>query len=167
MLARTLQRLVDEKLTTAREIADLAGVSASTVYRWIAGQSQPDFDSIRLLVRHLPEPRAQRAILSTFSAGTPWRYQYIDHELDVNDDGQIDVNDALDSSIRAVQSAGEMLAKVRDASQDRRLSAEQVGVVIKALNEVVQECSVTQQVMVRVWEGEQNQRKRARRGDGA
>ena len=162
MLAKTLQRLIDDKLTTAGEIAELAGVSSSTVYRWIGGKSQPDFDSIRLLVRHMPDPKAQRAILSAFSAGTSWRFQYLDTDLDVNRDGRVDVNDALDASIRAVDAASELLVKVRKASKDDRLTQDQIGPVIKVLNEVVQQCSITQQIMVRVWEMDDKRRKRAR-----
>ena len=63
MLAKTLKRIIDKQFTSAKEISELTGVSQSTVYRWIAGQSQPDFDSVRLLVRLLPDKRAQKALL--------------------------------------------------------------------------------------------------------
>ena len=105
MLTKTLNRMIEKKQTTAREIAEMAGVSTSTVYRWIAGQSQPDFNSIRLLVRHLPNKDAQETLLQTFTMGTTWQFARPDLELDVNADGKIDAADALDASIEAVHSS--------------------------------------------------------------
>ena len=90
MLAKTLHRIIDKKFTTAKEVSELAGVSQSTVYRWIAGQSQPDFDSVRLLVRLLPDMRAQKALLTAFTAGTDWHATHMNLELDVNHDGKVD-----------------------------------------------------------------------------
>ena len=51
MLARTLQRLIARNLTSAREIGELTGKAPSTVYRWISGASEPDFNSVRLLLK--------------------------------------------------------------------------------------------------------------------
>jgi len=150
MLSSALRRLVEEKLTTVDEIGELAGVSTSTVYRWIAGQSQPHFDSIRLLVRHLSNPAAQRALLTAFTAGTAWQMRYYDGDLDVNQDGRIDANDALDSAINVVRAAGKSLSTIRDACQgglpDRDLSK----AAIEVLEEAVHQCCVTQQVLVNI-----------------
>ena len=112
MLQKTLQRIIDQKLTSAREIGELSGVSTSTVYRWIAGQSQPDFDSIRMLVRHLPDKRAQEEILSSFLNGTEWNASRLDLELDFNNDGKIDGEDALEATIESVQAAAKSLGRI-------------------------------------------------------
>ena len=72
MIAHTLQTLIQDRLTTARELGEVAGVAPSTVYRWINGESQPDFHSVRLMLRHLPSQRAQERLLSAFTLGTPW-----------------------------------------------------------------------------------------------
>ena len=72
LLAPTLQKLIDANATTAKDLGEMAGVSSSTIYRWINGESEPDFDSIRLILHHLPDPNAQLAILTAFIAGTPW-----------------------------------------------------------------------------------------------
>jgi AcrR family transcriptional regulator len=84
MLATTLQKLVEEGKTTVPELAELAGVSPSTVYRWLGRRSQPDFDSIRLLVRHLPDPMTQQSILALLTTGTSWRLTRHDVDLDIN-----------------------------------------------------------------------------------
>lgn len=150
MLSRTLQQIIDRKQSTAREMGELAGVSTSTVYRWIASQSQPDFDSIRLLVRHLPHPDAQEALLTVMIAGTDWNLDHVQLNLDLNDDGQIDATDALDGSITAVRHAAESLARVRatcceDGSPP---DAEDTLALIAELGEVVKHCTITQRVLL-------------------
>ncbi len=152
MLEAALQRIINRKLTTAREIGEMAGVSTSTVYRWISGQSQPDFNSIRLLVRHLPDRRAQEAILSAFVAGTAWQLRHLELELDVNEDGTIDADDALDAAIDAVKAAAKTLQQVRSASRQRGLSAEQTIEVLALLNQVARHCTVTERVLVQLAE---------------
>jgi transcriptional regulator with XRE-family HTH domain len=158
MLAFTLQTLIERKMTTAQELADLSGVAPSTVYRWISGESEPDFDAVRLLLRHLPHVEAQRAILACFTAGTPWQHFPIEVELDVNRDGRIDDNDALDAAIEAVQAAGDSLAAVREACKDRVIDADQVARVIHRINGVLCQCTITQRVLLRLAENRRKAR---------
>lgn len=148
MLTKTLNRMIDKKQTTAREIAEMAGVSASTVYRWIAGQSQPDFDSIRLLVRHLPNKEAQESLLNVFTMGTTWQFACPDLELDINADGKIDAADALDASIEAVNSSVKNLKKLRAAFRDGKADADEVLELIHLLQCTSSQCMITQQVLV-------------------
>lgn len=148
MLTKTLNRMIEKKQTTAREIAEMAGVSASTVYRWIAGQSQPDFDSIRLLVRHLPNKEAQESLLNAFTMGTAWQFACPDMELDVNADGKIDAADALDASIEAVHCSVKNLKKIRAAFCDGKADADEVLELIHLLQSTSSQCMVTQQILV-------------------
>jgi predicted transcriptional regulator len=152
MLSKMLQQIIDQKLTNAREVGELAGVSTSTVYRWISGESQPDFDSIRLLVRHLRDPRAQEAILAVFAAGTSWQFSHTELELDVNDDGQVNAEDALDASVQAVKAAADSLVRVRHARRENGLTAEQTLELIALLNNVVRQCTITERVLVHMSE---------------
>ena len=148
MLARTLRKLIEDGTTTAREIGELAGVSTSTVYRWTNGDSRPDFDSVRLLVRLLPSPEGQEAILGAFINGTPWQVQHSQTNLDVNQDGQVDVEDALDAAIDIVRAAAHSLTRIRSAHQDSKFTAEDVIEVADLLNRVSRQCNITQQVLV-------------------
>lgn len=158
MLTKTLNRLIEKKLTTAREIAELSGVSTSTVYRWIAGQSQPDFDSIRLLVRHLPNKAAQQSLLHTFTMGTSWQFTRPDLELDVNADGTVDAADALDASVEAVHSSANNLKQLRAAFRDGHADADEVLELIHLLQHTAGQCMVTQQVLVHLMEKRKRRR---------
>ncbi len=158
MLAKTLHQLIEQKITTAREIGELAGVSTSTVYRWIARQSQPDFDSIRLLMRHLPHRAGQEALLHVFMAGTDWTATHQQIELDINRDGRVDAEDALDASIEAVKESGRTLAQVRIASRDDALTPDQTLEVIGQLNQVIRHCTITQRVLIEMSEQRRKRR---------
>jgi len=151
MLGKTLQRVIDQKLTNAREIGELSGVSTSTVYRWIAGQSQPDFDSIRLLVRHLPDQVAQEEILQAFTNGTDWHCSRLDLELDMNNDGRIDAEDALDAVIECVKGASESLVAIRNTSHSP-MDAEETLAAVSTISHVMRHCAITQRVLVELAE---------------
>lgn len=159
MLARTLDKLVQDGLTTPTEIAELAGVSPSTAYRWIAGSSEPDFNSIRLLIRHLKNPLAQEALLSVVATGTGYRYQRATLDADVNHDGKIDADDALDAAIRTVYAAGESLTSVRESLADDRVDREEVVRLMAVLNDVVLHSALVQEVLVRLVEQHKPRRK--------
>ncbi len=125
MIDRTLQHLIEEKLTSAREISELAGVSTSTVYRWIAGESQPDFHSVRLLLRHLSHRRAQETLLSAFASGTGWHFLHSNCDKDVNHDGRVDTDDALDAAIETIKAAACTLDQLQKANRDQQLTADE------------------------------------------
>lgn len=148
MLSKTLKRIIDKQFTSAKEISELTGVSQSTVYRWIAGQSQPDFDSVRLLVRLLPDTRAQKALLTAFTAGTDWHVTHMELELDVNADGKIDAEDALDASCHALKASSNTLLSIREASKGKILSGDETLELIALLNHTVRHCTITQRILV-------------------
>lgn len=157
MLAQTLQRLIDQRLTTAREIGELTGVAQSTVYRWINGESEPDFNTIRLLLRHLPDHAAQEAILSSFCMGTEWVYSRTKLDLDFNHDGRIDIEDALDACIQSVQSTAQSLERLRAAARDGTINSDDALALGTVLGDVMNQCSAARQII-----GKVSERKRAR-----
>lgn len=148
MLAKTLKRIIDNNFSSAKEISELTGVSQSTVYRWIAGQSQPDFDSVRLLVRLLPDARAQKAILTAFTAGSDWHVTHMNLELDVNMDGKVDADDALDASCHALKTSSDTLVSIREASKGKVLNSDETLELISLLNHTVRHCTITQRILV-------------------
>ena len=148
MLSKTLKRIIDKQFTSAKEMSELTGVSQSTVYRWVAGQSQPDFDSIRLLVRLLPDTRAQKALLTAFTAGTDWHVTHMNLELDINMDGKVDSDDALDASCQALKTSSETLVSIREANKGKVLNSDETLELISLLNHTVRHCTITQRILV-------------------
>ncbi len=156
MFDKTLQRIIEQKWTSARELGELAGVSTSTVYRWISGETQPDFNSVRLLLRHLTHPRAQEELLTCFTSGTQWHFTRAELELDFNQDGRIDAEDAMDASCAAVKAAADSMDQVRSACRGKTPSAEETLEMIALLNRVIRKCTVAQRVLVDMAERRKN-----------
>ncbi len=159
LLAPTLQKLIDTDATTAKDLGEMAGVSSSTIYRWINGESEPDFDSIRLILHHLPDPQAQLAILTAFIAGTPWTVTQNAGELDVNNDGRVGTEDALDAAIQCVSVASDSLQQIRTACRDGKVSQAEAAHVAQLLADVINQCSITQQVVMSIAQPERRKAK--------
>jgi len=150
LLAPALQKLIDTHTTTAKDLGEMAGVSSSTIYRWINGESEPDFDSIRLILHHLPSADAQLAIITAFIAGSPWTVTQTVGELDVNHDGQVGTEDALDSAISCVLVASDSLQQIRMACSDGKVTQAEAQRVSQLLADVINQCSITQQVVMSI-----------------
>lgn len=159
MLATTLQQMIDRKLTSAAEISELTGVATSTVYRWLHGTSEPDFNAIRLLLRHLPDVNAQRALLDVFTAGTTWRFFNAETDLDLNQDGRIDHEDAMSASIESVRVAGESLWQLRHHCEALPNLGKSEGTqLVAVVGEVIHHCTIVQRIVTDMVE----RRKKAR-----
>ena len=63
MFGSIVCQLLDQKLTTLKELEEVTGRGTSTVYRWKNGESEPHYTDMRLLIRHLGSPDARRSIL--------------------------------------------------------------------------------------------------------
>ena len=152
MLASTLQQLIDHRLTTIDEIAELAGVSNSTVYRWMGRKSQPDFDAVRRIIRGLPNRRAQEALLAVLTTGTGWRIRAAELTLDINHDGRVDADDALDGAIRVVRDAGRSLVQVRSACATGEVPKEELVNLVALLNHVIEHSTLVQEILIQLVE---------------
>lgn len=150
MLAETLQKIIDDELTTVQEIGTVTGTAPSTVYRWLKGQSDPSFSSIRMLIRHLKDSKAQGMLLASLTAATSWRFFNLELDLDINHDGVIDAADAMDASIEAVRAAGRSLSEVRDAIKAGHIENATALNLIQTLHNVIRQATTTQQVLLRL-----------------
>src|SRR5690606_18289147 len=145
---------------SVREVSELTGVASSTVYRWLSNESVPDFETVRLLVRLLPDRTGQEALIRTFVAGTPYRVFHSESELDVNQDGIIDINDALDASIQSVKSASDSLTSIRMHSGDDNAMRHGAAEAVASLDKAIRECTTAQQVLIHV--ADSSKRRKAR-----
>ncbi|MEX2672112.1 MAG: helix-turn-helix transcriptional regulator [Phycisphaeraceae bacterium] len=152
MISAALRNLIDQQLTSVGEIGELAGVAPSTVYRWVNGQTQPPYDSIRLLIRHLPNARAQRVLLLHTIRGTAWQVRGPHASLDVNADGKIDAEDALDTMIRIVSAASQSLEQTRESLRQTPLSQNELMEAVETLEDVAIESCLAQQILAKIHE---------------
>ena len=160
MIAATLQKMIADGITSAKEVSELTGVASSTVYRWLNEKSQPDFTAMSMLLRQLPHKEGQQRLLAAYMAGTAWQFYQIEAEIDVNFDGKVDEEDALIASIESVRTASESLSRLRmtvDAIENNQPADSHD--VIQMLNEVISHCNVVQQILIKLSD---KQRKKAR-----
>jgi transcriptional regulator with XRE-family HTH domain len=148
MIDLVLRRMIDEKLTTVQELGDLTGVAPSTVYRWMAGQSEPDYKQLRMLLVHLPNIRAQELVLQALTAGTHWRAESEKVELDVNNDGRIDGFDALDVAIQSVQDSTDSLGRIRETCRTGKITREEVEKISDLLSRISRQSMTAEMILL-------------------
>lgn len=144
MLSVTLRRLIDQKLTTAREIGELTGTAPSTVYRWIRGEAQPSFDTIRLLMRHLRNREAQAALLAAFTVSTPWRFSADDVDIEIPRESGADIHVDLESALRTLQATIRSMSTIHDAAGDRSLSDNETEQLMRDTQAVIRASTLLQ-----------------------
>lgn len=109
MIATTLQECLEEGLISHPELQDLLNLDRSSVYRYISGQTPLRYDQIRVLVKHIKSPHARSRILTDLLSGTPFVATYIESDLDINGDGDINTRDAIASTAKICEEAASML----------------------------------------------------------
>lgn len=125
MLADIIQNLIDGRHTTAKEIAHVTGYASSTVYGWLSGQARIPADAIRSLCTRHPSVDVQNAICDAMTGSrASIANPLTDEELDVNGDGTIDCDDALDSAIAAVGAASRLLDEVRQTHLTKHVDSD-------------------------------------------
>jgi hypothetical protein len=100
VLNHVLRQLHDAGHLTVKQMADLLGIQPDNVYPYHHDR-QLTMDRFRLIFRHCGNPVAQQALLQVLLEGTDWQAEYCDKDLDVNGDGDVNVDDALVAAIDA------------------------------------------------------------------
>lgn len=153
MLAPTLRRLIEDKRTHAKELAQVAGVAPSTVYRWIDGESEPDFTHLARLMSGLHDTLAREGLLLALLGESGFSVRRENLKLDVNGDGVVDHHDAIAAVCHAIGHTTDSLQAIHDASRDRRLSADELTQVLALLQAAAVQCATTQAVLVEMGKG--------------
>lgn len=148
MLAATLNRLIDDKLTTPKELAQVAGVALSTVYRWLDRSGEPDFSQLIALMSKMSNLQAREGVLLALVADSDFHVMPRSGILDVNGDGVIDQHDALEAVCLAIGHTTNSLQAINQATHDRSLSNEELSQVQALLQEAMHQCATTQAVLV-------------------
>lgn len=149
MIAETLEMLIEKQWSSAREMGEICDKAPSTIYRWIKGQSEPDFGSIQLLLRHLKNRQAQHALLTAFLSDSPWQAIRFDHDLDTNHDGRVNADDALAAAVKTVKLTGESLEVIHTACQQGRVDSEHAVDIISLLDEIAEQAQMARRIVAR------------------
>lgn len=114
MICEILQDLNNSGALTAKRLARLLQKSDSTAYRYIAGDIEPEWGQMCTIFQHCASQVVQERILADLVDATGWACEYIDTDLDVNADGEINTDDVLDGAISANKSLSQLLVMTRE-----------------------------------------------------
>lgn len=125
VISETIRFVVNQGWTTNVELAELGHISDSSVGRYATDESQPDFRTVQLWVRNHPSPRVRQAFADLFLEGTGGAAILpVDvAAADVNGDGRLTCDDALDSAIQAMGDTRDALVEVRAATRDGQVTS--------------------------------------------
>lgn len=141
MLANLLKQLIDERLTSVREVESITGRTASTVYRWLAGQTRPDFEDVRLLIGGMRRPEARRRMLGLVTAELPVVMQWIprpavERSGEPRSDQQIG-EAVMDATVEAIRSVNQTLEDVRTIARGQRLNPARLFELVDQLDRAI------------------------------
>jgi transcriptional regulator with XRE-family HTH domain len=150
MLASTLQHLIQDKLVTVREVAELTGRGESTVYRWISGESQPDFEEVRLLTRRLKHAEARRRLAEMFTSGMPVTVEWRADVEDSAGEGQRESPAAaLDAGLEALRDVADVLQREREMLRIGQVAESAAVRTIGSIDAAIRHLLVSKGILVR------------------
>ena len=152
MFGPIIRHLLDNKLTTIKEIEEVTGRGSSTVYRWINDESDPHHTDMRLLIRHMTNPEARRTILSLLTADLPIVINWItDHPTpdDAGNDTAADRggHEVLDRSLIALDCLTHALSEGNDALRRQTLTKESYIKLVSLVDETIHNLTTSKNLL--------------------
>ena len=123
VISQVLSELVHQKVTSVKEIADVTGRGESTVYRWLAGQSEPEFSEMVTLMRSVASPKVRKRLVDTFIKELPVQVEWLndaDGALSPTATSQQRM-DAVDLAVLAMASLVRVLIAQRPSLRGKEL----------------------------------------------
>lgn len=154
MFSEALRHLLEKNLTTRKEIQDVTGRGASTIYRWLNAETEPQYHDIRSLVRRMQNPEARRTLVGLLTGGLPVTIKWLEDDVTPNVSTK-ELRDeasehALDASLLALECISELLVEEREAMRQKSISTEKAAHVIELCDEVIRQLTVVKNTAVAV-----------------
>ncbi len=126
MIGTMIRQLVDQGLTSLRELETVTDRGTSTIYRWMNGESEPHCSDLQKLVKRLSNAEARRTVLGFLTSDLPVHLCWFDADdvilygEEPTEGGQ----DVLSKSLEALDDLSEVLKREHDAIRRQDLSPE-------------------------------------------
>jgi transcriptional regulator with XRE-family HTH domain len=147
-----IRHLLDQKLTSLKEIEEITGRGTSTIYRWMNGETEPHFTDMRLLVRRLGNPTARRTLVAMLTADLPIVVNWVGDEDFIGEDaagGRHDGHDLLDRTIVALDCLTDIIAEAHDAVRGGTVSAESFAHLVNMMDEAIRHITASKNLLQR------------------
>jgi transcriptional regulator with XRE-family HTH domain len=126
MFGTIIRQLLDDKLTSLRELEEVTGRGTSTIYRWINDETEPHFTDVRLLVRHLERSEARHTLVGLLTADLPivvdWLAEESRKDWGEETDAQRAGHEVLERSLFALDCLSDALSEGNEAIRKQDLS---------------------------------------------
>ncbi len=149
MFGHVIRHLLDNKLTTIKEMEEVTGRGSSTIYRWINDESDPHHTDMRLLIRHIRNPNAGRTILSLLTADLPVVINWVSVETppDESTGDERGGHEVLDRSLIALDCLTHALSEGNDALRRRELTKDSYIKLITLVDETIHHLTASKQLL--------------------
>lgn len=144
LYSRIIRALLDEQLSNVAEIERITGRGASTVYRWMRGETEPHAEDLRVLIRQCADARARRLVMDMLTADLPIEVRWLD---DVDEQRQRlerenrnDGNDVVDMILQAMDRVADLAKALRDSIRtEPKLTEQRHAELVRMMNESVRD----------------------------
>ena len=155
MFGTIIRNLLDNKLTTIKEIEEVTGRGSSTIYRWINSESEPHHTDMRLLIRHMTSPEARRTLLSLLTADLPIVINWIqekdpraDEPASASADQRLeDGYEVLNQSLLALDCLGHALTEGNEALRTQQLSKDAYVKLVSLVDETIRHLTASKNML--------------------
>ena len=154
MIAMVIRRLLDAKLTTVKELEEVTGRGTSTIYRWLNGESEPQYSDVRLIVRHMRDPEAQRTMVSLLASDLPVVVKWTnDDDFTVQDEaGQThDGHEVLDRTLLALDCLTHVLSEQNEAIHKQKVTEESFANLITMMDQTIRHLTASKNMLQRYY----------------
>lgn len=149
MLSHTLNSLIDDGHVTVKVLSIVGECPESTVRDMLHRESDlPQYRRLARWCRHLPDV-CRQALIDSLTAGTA-SCQTHRIDLDVNHDGRVDQDDAIDGAIQMNRHIAGILEQVRKASRDGRIDEGESAQIVQLLRDSIRSADTIVQLLMQI-----------------
>ena len=150
MFGTIIRHLLDNKLTTMKEMEEITGRGSSTIYRWMNGESEPHHTDMRLLIRHIGSDEARRIIVSMLTSDLPIIVKWVEPEASDEAGDESDTlggHEVLERSLLALDCLTHALSAGNDALRRKELTKESYIKLITLVDDTIRHLTASKNLL--------------------
>lgn len=157
VICDTLRELNDSGRLPVLRVADMLNLSRSAGYELLNRDLR--FNEYRTIFRQSADADVQASLLATLLKGTGWVATHLATDLDVNGDGDIDINDILKAGIDGMAELGGYLQDLQTALATGSADDHTLAEVERRQTEVMTQLAAIGQIAHHIHEQQSRRRK--------
>ncbi len=149
MISALLQKLINQNLSSVREISEITGRGESTIYRWLGGESHPTYRDVELIVRKVANPHAREQLVCLLLAGLPVVVEWLEGAERADEQADLPAEDVtFRLTLNAMQHLTRVLDQERHLRHGGQMDHHAMMELIGLIDEVIRNLTATKAVLV-------------------